>query len=514
MKLILKHVGSKKEIKKALEEINNDFNESAKLILKAKGKLDKTKLTKKKVQTKSGMAFRYVKTQEDPKKDKTAKLELKGGKKSAREVAMQLEKLAEVAKEAKEKGENAPNFNLCEISIPNTNLFCENNKGVERKDMPQLKGKPVKGSRAEEVAKEQDSDSADGEELFKEHLKSQGNKMTTKTVPAEELKATQNELVGAKVAGMTEALKNDPNHEGITAPIFVSKDGYVLDGHHRWAAHVGLKANTGKEVTMDVIEVDMDIEQLLDESNKFADDFGIAQKAGKVEEEVKEEPLEDKQKKENRGTQEWGEIQKEVAPMIDKHEADFEVTHNQLKKKFPRAHVTGRIKEVESATDKVFIRRQSKPEYSPNDMMDLTGLRVDTKISGVGKDAINRVMENVEVMRKSEEYDILEEKNYIEHPKGTGYRRYHLICQDKESGKVFEVQLGTVNETKWADWCHDVYKPQNRNQRALLSRSMEKIEDYAKKWSEVYNEIDLGKKQILTQPPCDHEIKVTFGCLS
>ena len=213
-----------------------------------------------------------------------------GSDKVEHEVAAQLELLAKMANEAKAKGEDAPDYNLCDISVPGTNIFCQGNKGVARENMPQLKGRVIKGSEAEKLAEKQgDPDykgQVDAEEAFMKHLKKKGIAMDSKTVPAENLKSTQSELVGTKVAGMTEALKADPKHKHITAPIFISKDGYVLDGHHRWAAHVGLGFNTCNPVTMKVIEVDMDINQLLKETNKFADDFGIAQNAGSVNEEV------------------------------------------------------------------------------------------------------------------------------------------------------------------------------------------------------------------------------------
>lgn len=247
------------------------------------------------------------KKQDEPKKVRTKKEEEPTKETSnkevdtPREVTIKLEGLAKMANEAKLIGKKAPNFNLCDISVPNTNLFCKDNKGVVRAKMPQLKGEAAEGTEAAKIAEKTGEKEVDGEDAFKKYLKDSGVKMTTKTVPAETLKSTQSELVGVKVAGMTEALKKDPNHPAITAPIFVSKDGYVLDGHHRWAAHVGLQMAKGKDVTMPVVEVDMDIEKLLKESNKWASDFGIAQKAGKVDEKQSENSTEESGKEKSDG---------------------------------------------------------------------------------------------------------------------------------------------------------------------------------------------------------------------
>ena len=149
--------------------------------------------------------------------------------------------------------------------------------------MPQLKGNAIPGTPADKLPKDKKGE-VDTEALFKEALKQSSAKMTAKKVDASTLKATQSQLVGSKVAGMTDALKKDPTNPGITAPIFVSKDGYILDGHHRWAAQVGLSLNKDKPVMMNVVEVDMDAKQLVDFTNKFCNDIGIKQKKGQVKE--------------------------------------------------------------------------------------------------------------------------------------------------------------------------------------------------------------------------------------
>ena len=203
-----------------------------------------------------------------------------------KKVVSKLSKLAGMAQEAKKAGKAAPEYNLCEVSVPGTNLFCEGNKGIPREEMPQLKGKPTPGSKADKLPKSGEGE-VDGEGLFKQALKDKGVEMKPKTVSAASLKATQSELVGAKVAGMLEALKKDPNHKAITAPIYVSKDGYILDGHHRWAAMVGLDMADGKKepINMNVVEVDMDAKDLVDFTNDFANEIGIAQKKASTQEE-------------------------------------------------------------------------------------------------------------------------------------------------------------------------------------------------------------------------------------
>jgi len=197
------------------------------------------------------------------------------------QISTIIDKLAELGKQAKEKGEQAPNFNLCQVSIPGTNLYCDGNKGIERGDMPQFKGTPQPGSPADKLPKDE-SGEADTEEFFKQMLNKQGIKVSEPVaVPPDRLKATQSELVGVKVAGMSKVLDN-PNHPAygkITAPIYVSNDGYVLDGHHRWAAVVAHNAaNPKNQIPMQVRVIDEPIEPLVKRSNAFAEKMGIRAK--------------------------------------------------------------------------------------------------------------------------------------------------------------------------------------------------------------------------------------------
>jgi len=197
------------------------------------------------------------------------------------QISTIVDKLAELGNQAKEKGEKAPNFNLCQVSIPGTNLYCDGNKGIPREDMPQFKGTPVPGSPADKLPKDNNGE-ADTEEFFKQMLEKDGIKVSEPTsVPPDRLKATQSELVGVKVAGMSKVLadKNHPAYEKITAPIYVSNDGYVLDGHHRWAAVVAHNASNPKnQIPMNVRVIDEPIEPLVKRSNSFAEKMGIRAK--------------------------------------------------------------------------------------------------------------------------------------------------------------------------------------------------------------------------------------------
>lgn len=204
------------------------------------------------------------------------------------EISMKIDELADKAN----KGED---FNLCQITVPGTNLYCDDNQGIPREEMPQFKGKPLPGTPAEDLPKDSKGE-VDTEPLFKKMLKEKGIKTVETKLPSDKLKATQSELVGSKVAGMTKALEEDPTNPGITAPIYVSRDGFVIDGHHRWAAVTSAAIKAGKPANMKVIVVDMDIKDAIPMCNQFAEEQGIAAKKADANDGQLPKPKEPNQK--------------------------------------------------------------------------------------------------------------------------------------------------------------------------------------------------------------------------
>ena len=108
-----------------------------------------------------------------------------------------------------------------------------------------------------------------------------GYKVTSTSVEARMLKATQTELNGASVAGISKAMSGGATVAGSKTllkdmPIFATKDGYIIDGHHRWAAVV---AQSGKHpripAKMNVIEIDSDIIPALAHAQRFTEAMGM-----------------------------------------------------------------------------------------------------------------------------------------------------------------------------------------------------------------------------------------------
>jgi hypothetical protein len=192
------------------------------------------------------------------------------------EVGTLVDKLAADVEKAKAAGDKAPNIDMCKLSVAGQNLFCQESKGIPRANMPQLSGQAVEGSEAAKLTPDKKGE-VDATEAFRESLKARGVKTQLATVKAAHLKASQNELDGPKVAGMSKAMAAGKIPD---KPIFVTSDGYIIDGHHRWAAKVALDAADGTlgDVNMPVEVIDMEIGEVLDYTVEFTKAFGIKAK--------------------------------------------------------------------------------------------------------------------------------------------------------------------------------------------------------------------------------------------
>ena len=203
-----------------------------------------------------------------------------------------IEKLGKVAQDAEKSGKKFV-YDLCKVTVKGASAFCGGNKGIDRAEMPQAKGEVVAGSKADKALKLQNAKrKAEGKEPkteydaskeFEAHLEKAGIKVGKPTkVAADKLLATQRNMQGEKVAGMMRS----KDKSFLDEPIYVSRDGYVVDGHHRWAATLGLDMKDGKlgnDQKQNVRVLDAPISQILKEANKFTTEFGIARKkvAGK-----------------------------------------------------------------------------------------------------------------------------------------------------------------------------------------------------------------------------------------
>lgn len=175
--------------------------------------------------------------------------------KQPKQVSTLIKKLGEITKEMVAKGEKAPNFDLCKVTVTGTNLFCADTKNIPRVKMPQMDEAQTKA--------------------FLKHLEGKGYKVEKDDEKSVHLRATQNQLNGAKVAKLAARIESGDGKEN-ERRIVVSRDDYILDGHHHWAAQIALDARNNKlgGHNTKISRVDIDIITLLNEANKFTGGAG------------------------------------------------------------------------------------------------------------------------------------------------------------------------------------------------------------------------------------------------
>ena len=96
--------------------------------------------------------------------------------------------------------------NLCKVS-----QICTGNLGYNRIQMPQIKHKDLK--------------------KFLKFIR-KTNKVKKKKIKPSKLKSTQNQISQKAIRKIQQQIIHNKYKNN---PILISKDNYILDGHHRWA---------------------------------------------------------------------------------------------------------------------------------------------------------------------------------------------------------------------------------------------------------------------------------------
>lgn len=102
---------------------------------------------------------------------------------------------------------------------------------------------------------------------FTDRLAGMGVTTKLESVDPRTLRMTQNQLTGSIVGSIYEVVQA----KGLTPDtvVVVSKEGAVLDGHHRWAAVAGV-AISGTPIKLNVLRVDLGIDDLLGVANEMS----------------------------------------------------------------------------------------------------------------------------------------------------------------------------------------------------------------------------------------------------
>jgi len=127
----------------------------------------------------------------------------------------------------------------------------------------------------------------------------------------------------------------------------------------------------------------------------------------------------------------------------------------------PIEFVTGRVKPIASILDKA--QKKNIPlDKLEEQMQDIAGLRMMCQF-------VDDIKTVVELLRQRKDFEIVEERDYINQKKDSGYRSYHVVIRypvqmiDGEKKILVEIQIRTLAMNFWATIEHSLnYKYSGR----------------------------------------------------
>ncbi len=154
-----------------------------------------------------------------------------------------------------------------------------------------------------------------------------------------------------------------------------------------------------------------------------------------------------------------------------------------IKKYNPIEHIKSRIKSADSIESKLLKEnKEFTVENVEKYINDIVGIRI---ICAFKKD----IYELIELIKRSDIIRVIKEKDYIENPKKSGYRSYHLIVEvpieliNEKTYVKAEIQIRTLAMDLWASLDHKLsYKEEDCPEYILkkiyeVSNQMNKIDD-------------------------------------
>ncbi|MFJ7752296.1 GTP pyrophosphokinase [Peribacillus muralis] len=132
-----------------------------------------------------------------------------------------------------------------------------------------------------------------------------------------------------------------------------------------------------------------------------------------------------------------------------------------LRKQFERENihspiefVTGRVKPIVSILDKA-SQKDIPIDKLGTGIQDIAGLRMMCQF-------VDDIEQVVELLRGRNDFEIVEERNYISHKKASGYRSYHVVIRypvqtiHGEKNILAEIQIRTLAMNFWATIEHSL----------------------------------------------------------
>lgn len=135
----------------------------------------------------------------------------------------------------------------------------------------------------------------------------------------------------------------------------------------------------------------------------------------------------------------------------------------------PIEFVTGRVKPIASILDKA-SQKGIPIEKLETEMQDIAGLRMMCQF-------VDDIITVVKLLRSRNDFEIVEERDYISHEKMSGYRSYHVVIRYPvqtirgEKKILVEIQIRTLAMNFWATIEHSLnYKYKGQFPKDIQTR--------------------------------------------
>ena len=171
-------------------------------------------------------------------------------------------------------------------------------------------------------------------------------------------------------------------------------------------------------------------------------------------------------------------VMEDIFRRIRSSQKEYEKTHGGK----IAEHLDGRIKEEGSMRDKLAARGLPINAHSAlREVTDAVGIRI---VCGFRDD----IYANLDCIRSWDQAKIVQEKDYVRHAKGNGYRSYHVILDVEEPymdvdgncpGHFYvEIQLRTIAMDSWAALEHEIsYKQGVSGNARLIETELKRCAD-------------------------------------
>lgn len=153
----------------------------------------------------------------------------------------------------------------------------------------------------------------------------------------------------------------------------------------------------------------------------------------------------------------------------------------------PIEFVTGRVKTRESILEKMEVR-QIKPEDILIGVQDIGGIRIMCQF-------VEDIYEVAELLKNRNDFTVILIRDYIQHPKASGYRSYHMVVEypvqrvKEVIPVIIEIQIRTLAMNFWATIEHSLnYKYKGEYPTHILER-LERASEAAFQLDEEMSEI-------------------------